>query len=115
MQTGPVSYTIQTADGRIWRRHVDQLLQTAATAFMPFPEAGVGDSVEGHTSDSILAPGGTSVPNMPVPDPPPEMPVALAPPSPAGMSSSPKDSIASSLGELRYPEREQRPPKRMDL
>ncbi|XP_033832445.2 uncharacterized protein K02A2.6-like [Periophthalmus magnuspinnatus] len=29
-QTGPVSYTVQTADG-VWRRHVDQLLKTPNT------------------------------------------------------------------------------------
>ncbi|XP_060771685.1 uncharacterized protein K02A2.6-like [Neoarius graeffei] len=114
-QTSPVSYTVQTADGRMWRRHVDQLLQTAAPTLTPPPEDCVGDSLGGHTGDPVSAPGGTSLLEVPVPDPPPEMPVGLAPPSPAGMLSPPKDNRDSPPGERQYPERERRPPKCMDL
>jgi hypothetical protein len=41
-QTGPVSYTVQTADS-VWRRHVDQVRQTpsvpAVTVLGNFPDA----------------------------------------------------------------------------
>ena len=32
-QTGPVSYTVQTAEDVIWKRHTDQLLLSKCTGY----------------------------------------------------------------------------------
>lgn len=112
-KTGPVSYTLQTADGRMWRRHVDQILLSAAPAPTQPPMVGSGDLLEDDGTDTMAAPGGVPVPEVAVPDPPPETQVGL--PSPAVMSTSQKGVTPSPLRERRYPERERHPPKRMDL
>ena len=114
-QTGPVSYTLRTADGRMWRRHVDQLLQSAAPA--PTPLSGVDSEYlqEDDGVDTMAASGGTSTLEDAVPDPLPEAPLGLSPPPPAVLSAFPKDSTPGPSGERRYPERERRPPKRLIL
>lgn len=114
-QTGPVSYTLQTADGRMWRRHVDQLLQSVAPASTPPPMVDGGEVQEDDGADTVAAPGGTLVSEEAAPDPLPEAQMGLPPPHPAPLAVSPSDSVPGPSRERRYPERERRPPKRMDL
>lgn len=101
-QTGPVSYTVQTADGRMWRRHVDQLLQSvASTHALSSGDCGE-DLLESCASDPIVAPVGLPAHEVPVPDPPSEMLEGLAPPSPAALLAPPRDSLAGPLsGDIR--------------
>ncbi|KAL2102140.1 hypothetical protein ACEWY4_001308 [Coilia grayii] len=94
-------------------RHDDQILLSAAPAPTQHPMVGSGDLLEDDSTDTMAAPGGVPVPEVAVPDPPPETQVGL--PSPAVMSTSQKGVTPSPLRERRYPERERHPPKRMDL
>ncbi|XP_060780909.1 uncharacterized protein K02A2.6-like [Neoarius graeffei] len=114
-KTGPVSYTLQTADGRMWKRHVDQILLSAAPAPTQPSMVGSGDLLEDDGTDTMAAPGGAPVPEVAVPELPPETQVGLPPPSPAVGSTSQKGVTPGFSRERRYPERERRPPKRMDL
>lgn len=113
-QTGPVSYTVQTAEGYTWRRHVDQLLQaTAAPPVLPSVECDE-DSPGGHASIPVSPPGGASILEGPVPDLPsgvlePAPPFPVAPPTPS------RDIVTDFPSEQRYPTRQRRPPDRLNL
>lgn len=109
-QTGPVSYTVQTADG-VWRRHVDQLLKSptipelfvdsdkTANVFLPEQcnppvemSKPVSPTVDVSSSDQAEKQGVISVPE----------------PSPT------KGKVKVSV-ERRYPARDRRPPTRLNL
>ncbi|KAK0147480.1 hypothetical protein N1851_013043 [Merluccius polli] len=112
-QTGPVAYTVQTTQGLTWKRHVDQLLQMAAAATSELPlmectEESLGD----YIGEYVSPPGSAAAPEVPVPDPPPEM---VEPPSLAVIPSPSRDSKTDLSSERRYPVRERRPPRWMVL
>ena len=114
-KTGPVSYTVETTDHRIWRRHLDQLLHTSGspddsrqpTSFVPE----LGPSLEQHQPPDMAAvpctPG--SAPGTPAP--------ARVPPS--GLTSPGPEPTQSTLTEVPtrrvHPQRERRPPDRLSL
>lgn len=114
-QTGPVSYTVQTATDTVWRRHVDQLLQ--APKHTPLPAK---DSVDADLSSYQPAEvSGSLTPEPEVtvsaPDSPTKETVTPSPAS-ASVSSSPQRHSDSEVpGERRYPARQRRPPDRLHL
>ena len=75
---GPLSYTIQTESGMLWRRHIDQLRKLATST------ANSADSPEESTSPyDIGGPSHTSDPeHEPEADAPPEEPEELPPNEP---------------------------------
>nr|XP_020456172.1 uncharacterized protein K02A2.6-like [Monopterus albus] len=106
-QTGPVSYTVETPENVVWRRHTDQLLHGPRTPVDP-PE---GDTeLYKHASPTPSAWGQTQSSPTPVAVPDTEL---SAPPIPVSIpvaGEPPVDNIVR-----RYPQRERRPPVRMNL
>ncbi|XP_061151222.1 uncharacterized protein K02A2.6-like [Syngnathus typhle] len=117
-QTGPVSYTVQTSDG-VWRRHVDQLLQTqlgpAELSLKDLPDSSA------HVKTPVPIPSQV------------QDSITLAPPVPAEDAHE-TETLTSSFAEApatssplvdrgadpvppdrRYPIRERRAPARLDL
>ncbi|XP_057695377.1 uncharacterized protein K02A2.6-like [Corythoichthys intestinalis] len=107
-QTGPVSYTVQTADG-VWRRHVDQLLGTSDTtpelsidcddASSVIPEMSCLPDVSNPNNPAVIVSNSTNAQTEPetVSEP---------------VSTSGKSEVTV---ERRYPARDRRPPDRLDL
>ncbi|XP_057692513.1 uncharacterized protein K02A2.6-like [Corythoichthys intestinalis] len=120
-QTGPVSYTVQTADG-VWRRHVDQLLGTPDTT----PEL----SIDCDDASSVIIPEMSSLPDVSEIPEMSSLPDVSNPNNPAVIVSNstnaqtepePVSEPVSTSGksevtvERRYPTRDRRPPDRLDL
>ncbi|XP_061892151.1 uncharacterized protein K02A2.6-like [Entelurus aequoreus] len=116
-RSGPVSYTVSTAAGLVWKRHVDQLLQ--ATASTPNqPSVDTPNESEFSAPHFLLPPpqrtmeytGETSASDSSLRDPVMDVPTRTAvPESPSG------DRKTEHSVEPRYPVRERRPPERLDL
>ncbi|XP_057694110.1 uncharacterized protein K02A2.6-like [Corythoichthys intestinalis] len=108
-QTGPVSYTVQTADG-VWRCHVDQLSGTSDNT----PER----SIDCDDASSVVIPEMSSLPDVSNPNNPAVIvsnstnaqtePETVSEP----VSTSGKSEVTV---ERRYPARDRRPPDRLDL
>lgn len=116
-RSGPVSYTVRTAAGLVWKRHVDQLLQTAASPIEPpsvdCPEEPQIDSPSRQPSPARGA--SDSETEASVPDSPPREAVTESP-TPTSLLEPPlRDSKTEHSVECRYPVRERRLPERMDL
>nr|XP_061833859.1 uncharacterized protein K02A2.6-like [Nerophis lumbriciformis] len=116
-RSGPVSYTVSTAAGLVWKRHVDQLLQ--ATASTPNqPSVDTPNESEFSAPHLLLPPpqrtmeytGETSASDSSLRDPVMDVPTRTAvPESPSG------DRKTEHSVEPRYPVRERRPPERLNL
>ncbi|XP_060774184.1 uncharacterized protein K02A2.6-like [Neoarius graeffei] len=103
-KTGPVSYTVETSDHLVWRRHTDQLLHasgssndpTVATSSVPdldiYPDQ--------HLGEFQIPPVDGEVP------PPTGEPEQSTPPQPEGKTS------AIPVGRT-YPKRDRRPPDKL--
>ncbi|XP_034561964.1 uncharacterized protein K02A2.6 [Notolabrus celidotus] len=113
-KTGPVSYTVQTADS-VWRRHVDQLLKTAPTpAELPlgeFPDVAVNTPDQGPTQMPDLTGLETNVSVADATVMETETPSFSPPPT----ASSPLKNHELVSTERRYPVRERRPPARLSF
>lgn len=114
-QTGPVSYTVQTADG-VWRRHVDQLLQTPSVP----AELSLGDSSDALVNTPVHLPPHVQDPTTP------ETTVSVEDVTATGTETSSFTVAPATSSRLedhktnvpldkRYPTRERRPPTRLDL
>lgn len=105
-KTGPLTYTVRVPPGLIWRRHVDQLLDSStrhSTRNDQCRDADCADSCEDFTS---FTPG----------EPPDEPPDELnAEPAPATDSPAASPRPVPDVPERRYPERERHPPQRLEL
>lgn len=117
-KTGPVSYTVETKDHLIWRRHVDQLLHTsvpceAATPDPPFvPAPGVhqephssSEELQKHPSEADGVPGTPRPALVTRPD---------VTPSP-GLTQSSPDTLTDLPRGRVYPGRIRRPPDRLSF
>lgn len=122
-QTGPVSYTVQTPENIIWRRHVDQLLSgtnlsddsgqmtnpeqllEAFQGFQPSSEHPLPQHKDRESVPSSPEPGG--------------VPTQGADAPPQGLTPSPLRPSDSGIVDLpvlrRYPTRERRPPDRLNM
>ncbi|KAK3107148.1 hypothetical protein FSP39_008158 [Pinctada imbricata] len=96
-QTGPLSYKIDTENGSIWRRHVDQIRSANAKIDKPEPPLIVNlpgsSSVCKESSDKSKSSQSVEKPLSP----PPSVPQQVEPPS------------------RRYPQRIRKPPNRLDV
>lgn len=107
-RTGPVSYTVQTADG-VWRRHVDQLLKTPPTT----PDLTVTMDSDKHADRCVPEPC-----NVPLQMSAPVSPTVPSSDKPENVSVPGPSSVvdkAEISSERRYPTRERRPPIRLNL
>lgn len=103
-QTGPVSYTFQTADS-VWRRHVDQLLQTPPMPVETSPDVLNCEPVQPVVpeQDSLEIPA-------PVADVIKKPNVSPSFTSPPDTSSTVQNKKTEVHADRRYPTRERRPP-----
>lgn len=113
-QTGPVSYTVLTSDKLIWKRHLDQLLLGSAT------EAESAVTTPIVCSDSAMFPEVmVDSPPTPVEGPAPPETESILQKQNSEKQPTPSSNISvsepMSNTERRYPTRERRPPKRLDL
>nr|XP_061811684.1 uncharacterized protein K02A2.6-like [Nerophis lumbriciformis] len=114
-KTGPVSYTVETSDHRIWRRHLDQLLHTSGshddsrqpTSFVPElcpsleqPQTPDTAAVRSTPGFAPSTPEPARVPASGFTSPRPE-------PTPSTVTEVPRGRV--------YPQRERRPPDRLSL
>lgn len=118
-KTGPVSYTVETSDHLIWRRHVDQLLPTAGSCDDEPQELSLVPDLEFRLEQQPSSeepqnpPSGTdNVPGLP---PPALMPTSGVTPSPEFTQSSPRDPMTEPATGRIYPRRNRRPPDRLSL
>ena len=118
-KTGPVSYTVETSDHLIWRRHIDQLLHTSGscndspqpTSFVPELEAYQGQHP--LPEEPQKEPSGTdSAPGTPKPA---QVQTAGITPNPGLLQSSPRDNMTDIPTGRTYPRRNRRPPDRLSL
>ncbi|XP_031422660.1 uncharacterized protein K02A2.6-like [Clupea harengus] len=115
-QTGPVSYTVQTAEDRVWKRHTDQLLQGTATPVLSSP----GGCPQPVPQLPTEVPTTISVPAQ-IPqsatialDPVSPMAESMSSPStPVPLPGNPGVSSPKEVTVRRYPVREHRPPNRL--
>ncbi len=119
-KTGPVSYTVETADCIIWRRHVDQLLHTSGShdnapqPSSPVPE--LDAYLEQYSAPAELQeqPAGINiVPGTPrlAPRPTPD----ITSPRPGLVESSQRDNVTDLPTGRDHPRRHRRPPDRLTL
>uniref|UniRef100_A0A669DC14 Gypsy retrotransposon integrase-like protein 1 n=1 Tax=Oreochromis niloticus TaxID=8128 RepID=A0A669DC14_ORENI len=109
-QTGPVSYTVQVADG-VWRRHVDQLLQTAPVSaersFEDLKSALIDSSVPPHMQVENSTASGKVVPTV-------NETARETETSSVTETKAPQESTQTDVTtDRRYPNRERRPPVRL--
>ncbi|XP_051785429.1 uncharacterized protein K02A2.6-like [Erpetoichthys calabaricus] len=112
-QTGPVSYTVRTADGTVWRRHVDQLLQASPAPTEP-PDVDCPElNYDGSENQCPITE--EEVPPMEVSETP-------SPPvnedESARKSTKSPSTISLSIdahNERRYSARHRQPPNRLNL
>ncbi|XP_039519644.1 uncharacterized protein K02A2.6-like [Pimephales promelas] len=113
-QTGPVSYTVLTSDKLIWKRHLDQLLLGSDTevesAVVTPTVCSDYPMVPEVTVDTPLTP--EKGPAPPEPENSPQKQNLEKQPD-SGSNISVSESMSNA--ERRYPIRERRPPKRLDL
>ena len=100
---GPLSYTIQTESGMLWRRHIDQLRELATST------ANSAVSPEESTSPyEIVGPSRTSdLEHEPEADAPPEEPEEFLPDEPP-----PPEEETETETERSYPQRTRKTPDR---
>ncbi|KAK7909343.1 hypothetical protein WMY93_014027 [Mugilogobius chulae] len=112
-KTGPVSYTVETNDHLIWKRHVDQLLDSTAsrddTRHVPptVPELELCQEPPSSTEEpQKQSENIDSVPGTPKPK---QSPTPETVSSPKLLQASPKVTVHT------YPKRDRRPPDRLSL
>lgn len=103
-KTGPVSYTVETSDHLVWRRHIDQLLHSSGSSDDPKPPASLVPDLEvypdQHLEESPMPPvDGDALPLT-------AGPAEVTPPQPGD------DARGMTTGRT-YPERDRRPPDRL--
>lgn len=111
-QTGPLSYTVQTQDDLIWRRHVDQLLSSANASedehkveqfdFVPDVCANQRPSLESPATE-LEKDQNCVCPHSPTSS------------AELSVSTSPAANVQSGSTDRRYPSRIRRPPERLNL
>ena len=109
-QTGPVSYTVQVADS-VWRRHVDQLLQTSPVS----AERSFEDPNEALINSSVYPPVQVNTPGttVPVADVTGKETVTSSAASVPEADSTPENTETDVSTDRRYPTRERRSPVRL--
>ena len=113
-QTGPVSYTVQTATDIVWRRHVDQLLQTSTPTQLSPEDCADVPPVTSPTCQHAPVQSSSS----PEPEVPDSQVTETDTPTPVStpVSSSPlRDKDIAVPVDRRYPARQRRPPDRLNL
>lgn len=109
-KTGPVSYTLETRDHLIWKRHVDQLLHSSGSsedvrpATSPVPDRDFCQGQEKQLEDKESDPGTLK---------PTQVSTADSIPSPELAQSSPKDCKTELPAGHVLPQRNRRPPDRL--
>lgn len=114
-KTGPVSYTVETSDHLIWRRHLDQLLHTSGPRddspqlqqTSPVPEHEASPEQASPEEPQRPLPEMDTVPGTPKPAQVPTGGIT----SPRHILSTPRDSVTDT--PAGRPRRERRPPKRL--
>ena len=115
-QTGPVSYTVETNDQLVWKRHLDQLLHTTGhldgTPEPIVPELVACPEPFPSTEEPLQQPlEMNTVPDRPT--------LVLTPdnlsPKPGPMVSSPQENVTDLPSGHTYPKRNRRPPDRLSL
>lgn len=118
-KTGPVSYTVETSDHLVWRRHVDQLLHTSGSRDDSSQGPSVVPKLEVHqeqhqspeepqkpTSEMDSVPGTAKLA---------QVPMSGITPSPELIQSSPRDTVTDLPTGCTYPRRNRQPPDRLLL
>lgn len=112
-QAGPVSYTVQATDS-VWRRHVDQLLQTAPVSaersFEDLKDALIDSSVYPPMQVKNSTTSGTMVPAADVTGRETETSSVASVPE---ADAPPENTETDVSTDRRYPDRERRPPVRL--
>eukprot|EP00079_Xenopus_tropicalis_P035743 XP_017949514.1 PREDICTED: uncharacterized protein K02A2.6-like [Xenopus tropicalis] len=112
-QRGPCSYTVRVADNLYWRRHIDQLRNTAVTTEQTQTQGLVGLPL---TKEVPLEPQTVASPEATSPVSPTEMESTFSEASvEPGCSEYQVSSREESNNDRRYPQREHRPPDRLNL
>lgn len=115
-KTGPVSYTVETSDHLIWKRHVDQLLDSAGScddsphASSIAPELEVSQERPPPEEPQKQQENSDCVPGTPKPK---QVSIPETASSPRLLQSSPKLTDLST-GRV-YPKRARRPPDKLSL
>lgn len=116
-RTGPVSYTVETSDQLIWRRHVDQLLHSSGSfdeslqppPFVPELENNLKEHQAPETPQKQLSDMDTisetsRLAQVTTPD------ITFS-----GSGLTPSDKVADFSEGRIYPKRDRRPPDRLSL
>lgn len=118
-QTGPVSYTVETGDRLIWKRHVDQLLHTSGSCdaphqvapFLPEPEI-CREQLHSPEEPPNQPVAVDTVPSTPKPT---QVPTPGTVPSPGPVQFTPNDNVTDLPTGRVYPRRNRRPPDKLTL
>ena len=119
-KTGPVSYTVQTSDHLVWRRHTDQLLHNSgASVDSPQPESLVPELQtyqEEPPSPATLQEQPSGMNTVPsTPRPAQVLTPDIMTPKPELTPSSSKDKVTDIPKGRTYPKRDRRPPDRLSF
>ncbi|KAJ8015937.1 hypothetical protein DPEC_G00001890 [Dallia pectoralis] len=119
-QSGPVSYTVQTTEDAIWKRHADQLLSSKAAPTEPTIVSGQDLLLGENQSEHSPPPRGSQAPPQ---DPDVTNSKQMGDetlmqttqlPTPESTAEH-KNGVNENQVESRYPTRERRAPMRMNL
>ncbi|KAJ8380942.1 hypothetical protein SKAU_G00017200 [Synaphobranchus kaupii] len=116
-KTGPVSYTVETSNHLIWRRHIDQLLHTCGSRDDPpqptslVPELETYQEQHPSPEEPQKEPSGMdTVPGTPRPAQVPTP--GITSPRPGLLQSSPRDNVTGLPTGRTNPRRDRQPPDR---
>ncbi|XP_062389467.1 uncharacterized protein K02A2.6 [Sardina pilchardus] len=119
-KSGAVSYTVETSDHRIWKRHIDQLLSTSGSSDGQLQPTSRVPELDDHVEPlsqadepSALIAEGDAVPGTPPSVQVSTQGITLHPSCPIPAFSG--DTMSDVPPERTYPKRVRRPPDRLSL
>mgnify|MGYP001793618148 CR=1 FL=1 len=102
-RTAPLSYRVQLDDGRVWRRHADDVLLNSPNSNTTNQEAVQAEPIGPATQSTI----------PPDPDPDPEAPATAEPDSPPPSMPEPAECATHGSSQPRRSRRTVKPPQRL--